>query len=98
MLNSNKSHCHGFHDNGNKKKKKTITEKEMNLIYTVNVLMGGKGVKNLYILDENHIKLHEPEDKEKEFRSIWSNGFRISDKEHQNFDHNHETMVTDYLK
>ena len=96
MLNSNKSHCHGFHDNGNRKKK-TITEKEMNLIYTVNVLMGGKGIKNSYILDENNIKLHEPEDKEKEFRSIWSNVYRISDEENQNFDHNHETMVTDYL-
>ena len=59
--------------------------------------MGGKGIKNSYILDENNIKLHEAEDKEKEFGSIWSNVFRISDEENQNFDHNHETMVTDYL-
>ena len=63
----------------------------------IKILMGGKGIKNSHILDENNIKIHEPEDKEKEFRSIWSNVFKISDKENQNFDHSYETMVTDYL-
>ena len=63
----------------------------------IKVLMGGKGINNSCILDENNTKIHEPKDKEKEFRSIWSNVFRITDKENQNFDHNHETMVADYL-
>ena len=59
--------------------------------------MGGKGIKNLYILDENNVKLYEPKDKEKRFCSIWSNVFRISDEENQNFDLNHEAMVTEFL-
>ena len=63
----------------------------------VKLLMGGKGIKNSYILDRNHTKLHEPCDKEREFRSIWRNVFRISDEENQNFDHNNEILVTDYL-
>ena len=36
----------------------------------IKVLMGGKGIKNSCILDENNIKLYEPKDKEKRFRSI----------------------------
>ena len=63
----------------------------------IKVLMGGKGIKNLYILDENNIKLYEPKDKEKLFRSIWGNIFKISDEENQNFYLNHETMVTEFL-
>ena len=39
----------------------------------IKLLMGGKGIKNSYILDRNNTKLHEPYDKEREFRSIWRN-------------------------
>ena len=35
--------------------------------------------------------------KKKRFRSIWSNVFRISDEKNQNFDQEHETMVTEFL-
>ena len=59
--------------------------------------MGGKGIKNSYILDANNTKIHEPKDKEKEFRSIWTNVFKITDEENQNFDQDSETMVTEYL-
>ena len=60
-------------------------------------LMGGNSTKNLFILNQNNAKLYEPRDKEREFRNIWSNVFKISDEENQNFDLNHERMVTDYL-
>ena len=63
----------------------------------IKVLMGGKGIKNSYLLDENNVKLYEPKDKERRFRSIWSNVFRISDEENQNFDQENETMVTEFL-
>ena len=63
----------------------------------IKVLMGGKGIKNSYILDANNTKIHEPKDKEKEFRSIWTNVFKITDEENQNFDQDNETMVTEYL-
>ena len=63
----------------------------------IKLLMGEKSIKNSYILNRNNMKLQEPKDKEREFRSIWSNVFRISDEENQNFDHNNEISVTDYL-
>ena len=63
----------------------------------IKVLMGGKGIENSYILDANNTKIHEPKDKEKEFRSIWTNVFKITDEENQNFDQDNETMVTEYL-
>ena len=65
----------------------------------IKVLMGGKGIKNscIGLLDANNTKIHEPKDKEKEFRSIWTNVFKITDEENQNFDQDNETMVTEYL-
>ena len=63
----------------------------------IKVLMGEKGIKNSYILDANNAKIHEPKYKEKEFRSIWTNVFKITDEENQNFDQDNETMVTEYL-
>ena len=57
--------------------------------------MGRKGIKNTYTPDNNNTKLYEPKDKEKQFRLIWSNIFKISDEENQNFDLNHEATVTD---
>ena len=60
-------------------------------------LMGGKKNSNTYIVKANGEKLHTEKEKEKEFRSIWSNIFRIDEGDNVEFDQQHERHVLNYL-
>ena len=57
-------------------------------------LMGGDTVKIPYLLDRNGGKIHGTKEKEERFRDIWSNIFKISDDENQEFDLLHD-LYTD---
>lgn len=59
-----------------------------------------RGVENTqtpYILDAQQNKIYDSAGKENIFRNIWSNVFKITDEENQEFDDENENLVLEYL-
>ena len=61
-------------------------------------LMGSDTVKIPYLLDRNGGKIHGTKEKEERFRDIWSNIFKISDDENQEFDFLHGQRIMNYVQ
>ena len=57
--------------------------------------MQGGGKEPLpYLKNEQGEKISDPKQQEQIFRRIWTNVFRISDEENQQFDRQHEDEIT----
>lgn len=61
------------------------------------ILKGTKAPITTYILDSQNNKIYDNTKKEKIFRNIWKNVFKISDEENADFDITNEDRVLDYL-
>lgn len=59
-----------------------------------------RGVSNRsppYILNSNNEKIYDNKGKEKIFREIWRNNFRVSEEENEDFDYDNEEAVREFL-
>ena len=60
-------------------------------------LMGSGTVKTPYIKDNRGNKIYDSNEKERKFREIWENIFKISPEENLNFNIRNKRMVSNYL-
>ena len=61
-------------------------------------LQGGKQEIIPYLKDERGNKIYKDEDKEKQFRKVWKDVFRITEEENRNFCRTTEREVNEYLE
>lgn len=63
----------------------------------VNQINGIEKIKAPYVKDSNGNKIYNDQEQEQAFRSIWSEVFKITDDENENFDDEHEKFVLDWI-
>ena len=64
----------------------------------IRMLQGGKQDTTPYIKNARGEKIYEDKEKEKEFRKVWQNIFKISDEENRNFCTTTERAVDEFLR
>ena len=60
-------------------------------------MMGSNKIEAPYLMNSNGDKLYTDEDKEREYRNMWRNIFRIDDRDNVDFDQLHERNVKNFI-
>lgn len=64
----------------------------------INQLDGNEKTTTPYVKDIHGNKIYEDDKKEKAFRNIWSQVFKINEEENENFNEEHENTVNEWMQ